>query len=490
MRKILLTLVSFVGLSVLVACGGDSSHTSVPPAPSTGNNAGFSNSSLKGTYVFSASGFNSSSNYNYAVVGVFIADGAGNISSGTRDTVNDNGGQSLSEPITGTYSVNQDGRGQAVLNGNSGQVIYRFVMQSTTSAKLFQISNTSDAVGRILGVPVVTPALISAAPYIVRLDGEDTKKNPYGAIGALTMNGPVAGTIDENDAGTFSPQLTATGTTTTTGPNGRGTLTFTTSTGTHNFIYYPVTSSHFEMISTDKNFFLFGYGDQQTALIAASPAAFGGDQVLNLAGYSTNGAIVETGRLTLDGAGNLTNAIEDYNEAGFFFPSVAFAGTYTVGANGRWAANLVYSTSTLSVVGWQVSTSQSVVLTTGSTIANYSVLETGTLRAQTLGLTTASISGEFAEDLSGIFVGTGNVESTGNFLADGAGNLSGTFDSQTPFADNTDVSQTGLYSVLANGRSAGTVGSVPVVFYTVNADTVYMISSDPNRLYQGKLEKQ
>jgi hypothetical protein len=490
MRKILLTLISFVGLAALVACGDRSSvHTPVPPGPSTGNNAGFSDASLTGTYVFSVSGFNSNRSFSYASIGVFAADGAGNITSGTRDTVNDTGGQTLSEPITGTYSVNQDGRGQAVLNGSSGQVIYRFVMQSPSSARLFQISNTSDATGRILGVPAVTPALVSAAPYIVRLDGEDTHKNPYGAIGALTMNGPIAGTIDENDAGTFNPQLAATGTTTITGPNGRGTLSFSTSTGTHNFIYYPVTSTHFELISTDKNFFLFGYADQQTA-IAATPAAFAGDQVLNISGYTSNGAIVETGRLTLDGAGNVTNAIEDYNEAGFYFPSVAFSGSYTVTANGRWTANLVYSNSNLNVAGWQVSPSKSIILTTGSSVANYSVLETGTLSAQTINLTTASISGNYAEDLSGIYVGSGNVESTGNFFADGVGNLSGTIDSQTPVADNTDIAQTGLYSVTANGRATGSIGDVPVVLYTANADTVYMISSDPNRIYQGRLEKQ
>lgn len=340
-------------------------------------------------------------------------------------------------------------------------------------------------------MPVPTPSLVSNAPYIVRLDGEDTHKNVYGAVGALTLSGTtLTGTIDENDAGTFNAQLAATGTSATTGPNGRGTLSFTTSSGTHNFIYYPVSSTHVELISTDKNFLLFGYADQQTATIAASPAAFAGDQVLNISGFTTNGAIVETGRFTLDGAGNLTNAVEDYNEAGFFFPSVGFTGSYTVGANGRWTANLVYSNSNLSLVGWQVSTSQSIVLTTVSSVANFSVLETGTLSAQTINLTTASVSGNYAEDLSGVFVGSGNVESTGNFLADGAGNLSGTIDSQTPVADNIDIAQTGLYSVATNGRAAGSIGGVPVVLYTANPHTVYMISSDPNRIYQGRLEKQ
>jgi hypothetical protein len=490
MRKILFTLISFVGLSALIACGGGSFKTQIPPSPSTGNNAGFSNSSLKGTYVFSANGV--SPNNSYAVVGAFTADGAGNISSGTRDTVNDGGGQALSEAITGSYSVNQDGRGQAVLNGNSGQVIYRFAMQSAASAKLFQISNTSDATGKIeLQSAVNSNVLQAIRTYIARFDGEDTGRNPYGAVGGLTIAGTaITGTIDENDAGAFSPQLAATGSDTSPDVNGRGTLTFTLSSGTHNFIYYWVSPSRIELVSTDKNFFIFGHTDLQTS-IAGTAAAFVGDQVINIAGFTSNGNIVETGRLTLDGAGNLTNAIEDYNEAGVFFPSVTFTGSYAVAADGRWTANLIYSTSTVSMVGWQVSGSQSsTVLITGSSIANFSIEETGTLSAQTTNLTTTNVSGNYAEDLSGFFVGSGNVESTGNFLADGAGNLNGTIDSQTPFAENTDIAQTGLYSVLANGRAAGSIGAVPVVLYTRDANTIYLISSDPNRIYQGKMEKQ
>ena len=92
MRKIVLTLLSIVSLAALVACGGGSSNSiSVPPAPSGGNNAGFSNASLTGNYVLAANGV--TANNNFAVAGVFTADGNGNITSGTRDTVNDSGGQ-------------------------------------------------------------------------------------------------------------------------------------------------------------------------------------------------------------------------------------------------------------------------------------------------------------------------------------------------------------------------------------------------------------
>src|SRR6266571_5040769 len=119
MRKLLLTLFCIAALLSLAACGGSSSSsTPVPPPPSTGNNAGFSNANLNGSYVFAANGVNVSNTF--AVAGTFTADGNGKITAGTRDTVNDGGAQSLNESITGNYSVSPDGRTQLVLNGGSG----------------------------------------------------------------------------------------------------------------------------------------------------------------------------------------------------------------------------------------------------------------------------------------------------------------------------------------------------------------------------------
>lgn len=497
MSKIILSLISVVTLAALTACGGSSNSTPTTTAPSGGNNAGFSISSLKGTYVFAASGVTTSNNF--ATEGVFTADGAGNISSGARDIYNDGGGQVQEESITGTYSVNQDGRGQLTLNGNSGQTVYRFVMQSPSAAKLFQFSSSADATGRIeLQSPVNSNVLSGTGTYVVRFDGEDSgNKNAYGAIGALTVSGTtVTGNIDENDAGNFS-SLVATGTDTAPDANGRGTLTYSTPNGTHNFAYYWVSPSHIELVSTDKNFFLYGYADFQTATIAATPATFSGDQVFSISGFDSNGfALLETGRLTFDGAGNIINGVEDYNDAGNFFSDVAYGGSYTTAANGRWTAGLAYTSataSTMTLVGWQVSNQQSVVLTTGlvTTAGTSPVLETGTLRAQTTGLTTANITGNYAEDLSGFSLSyNGNVETTANFDADGLGNLVGTLDSQVPGFFNTDISETGIYSILSNGRSPGQIGGVPLVMYTVDANNIYLISSDPTRLYQGKMVKQ
>lgn len=49
---------------------------------------------------------------------------------------------------------------------------------------------------------------------------------------------------------------------------------------------------------------------------------------------------------------------------------------------------------------------------------------------------------------------------------------------------------TGLYSTNIIGRSVGTIAGVPVIIYMVDPTTMYLISSDPNRFYQGKMVLQ
>jgi hypothetical protein len=525
MRKLLLSLVSFVALCALIGCGTSNNTISIPPNPSGGNAAGFSNTSLaSGTsYVFSVSGLNTTGSF--AVVGTFVTDGNGNITAGTRDTVNDAGGQNLGEAIdtvNSSYFVNGDGRGQLVLTGPSGQVVYRFVLHAPTAqqpslvGELFQDGTTSDrvivdAVGIIEQVDPPAPAPPTGTTYIVRLDGEDSTGNPYGAIGGITITtsspsgSTLTGLIDENDNGTFSLELSANATLP--ALTSRGTATLNTPTGMHNFIVYPVSSAHLELVSTDGNF-LYGSATQQTSF-AASNAAFASNQVFALSGVDDSGpqnspaSRVELGRLTLNGDGSLSNAIEDYsNFANIFLGgSLTQNSSYTVGANGRWTANLVNATyaSSTALVGWQVSfdatpqDQKSFILTTNSNI-----LETGVALGQTPGITDANVSGNYAESLSGFNVnGQEFVELTGNLNADGAGNFpSGTYDDQT---DNTGLSLDTLIAgantyntgAATFGRStAANLQNIPVAMYTVDVDTILFVSAQQGDIYQGAIINQ
>jgi hypothetical protein len=487
MRKILLSVLAVALLALLAGCGNNTYTVAPPPTgPSGGNNAGFSVASLSGTYTFATTGVNAVGNtyYMFDVVGVFTTDGAGNVTSGYRDLYTDSGTQVQKEAVTGTYSVNQDGRGQVELKGTNGTATYRFVLQSTGAASFFQFSPTADDIGRLF---VQSSVAAPTGNFVVRLDGEDTSLNPFGSIGFLNISGTtVSGLLDQNDDGTLSTLLATTGSITAPDSTGRGTMALTTSSGTHNFVYWVSSTGHLQLASTDANFWLHGYADQQTG-VSGSTAAFSGGQVYSLSGVNSKGNIAQVGRFTLDGVGNIASGIEDYNNGFVLTSSSAVSGNYTAAATGRWTATTT-SGLAASIVGWQVSASQSVLLVSNGTST---IEETGTLRAQTTGLTNASIVGEFAQDINGYSQDAGgNVEAVANYLADGNGNLTGTMDSQTPGYYNTDYAETGTYSMQTNGRNTATAAGVPLIAYSVDANTFYLISSDPSRQYQGKLVKQ
>lgn len=191
-------------------------------------------------------------------------------------------------------------------------------------------------------------------------------------------------------------------------------------------------------------------------------------------------------------AGALSNGFEDYNYDFNFKPDVGFSGSYVAPVNGRWTANL--STLGDSLVGWQVSSSQSLVLAYNSVSSN--ILETGDMRAQNLAVVSSTnIAGNnYAQAFSGADRGLGNFESTGSYLGGSGGSLAGAIDFQTDADGFTqNYSATGFYSVdPTTGRSttAGSISGVDVVFYSVDADTIYMISANPTSLYQGVLTLQ
>jgi hypothetical protein len=477
------------------------------PAPSGGNAAGFSTSVLSGTYVYAVNGV--SGNNQFAVLGTFTADGNGNVTSGTRDTVNDAGGQTLSEAISGTYSVNVDGRGQLVLNGANGsnQAIYRFVLSSPSAGKLFQdgsgsTSVVADAIGRL---EQQSGAAAASGPYIFRFDGEDTNKFPYGAIGGLSVTGgTISGLIDENDSGVFNANIAATGAISLTGTRGTAQITLppdqsTSFSGTHHYVVYYVSANRVELLSTDTNFFLHGYADLQTSTVAATA-----DQVFNLSGFDGNSSsvfpVIETGRFTLTSGAAPVNAFMDYNEENAYYAPSFSGGPYTVGSGGRWTLSLSsFSTGPFAnqnLVGWQVTPTQALVLVSygnNTLVSGYGIVATGDMRAQTLGLNDTSLSGNnFAQFFSGSNTSLGNFESTGNYLANSTGSLGGTIDFQTDTQGLTvDSAQTGNFTVDPTyGRGSASVSGIPVVFYTVDASDVYLISSDASSVYQGTLTLQ
>jgi hypothetical protein len=105
--KMLLRLLSTLGLSILAFCFGCGQSMLSASA------AGFSDASLSGGYSLALTGETiGTGSFKFVEVDVITFDGAGRLSG--HGTMND-GGRICASAVTGTYNVNTDGSGLAML---------------------------------------------------------------------------------------------------------------------------------------------------------------------------------------------------------------------------------------------------------------------------------------------------------------------------------------------------------------------------------------
>jgi len=96
-----------VDSQTLVLMGADLVHLGIGRAVEQSGSS-FTNSSLSGGFVFSSTGDTQTSVFGVTSAGVFTADGNGNITQGSYDSVSD--GSPVKSALTGTYSVSSQGR--------------------------------------------------------------------------------------------------------------------------------------------------------------------------------------------------------------------------------------------------------------------------------------------------------------------------------------------------------------------------------------------
>ncbi|MGA8877192.1 MAG: Ig domain-containing protein [Candidatus Korobacteraceae bacterium] len=313
---------------------------------------------LQGNYAFSFNGFEEnppkSGQYQPVyLVGSFVADGNGNITSGVMDQAGP-GSQSFTDvPLkASTYNV-PTGSNIATINLASGLGTYGLAAAlSTNNDSSFIMTNSTIWGSGLLKKQTTFSLPTNASSYAFGLFGSDASGIRYAGAGMFTLSSLniTAGAEDTNDGGTPSGELPiASGTMgSPNGNTGRGTLTLNINGQAYNYAYYTTVSTTNELIAVETD-----DGGPQT-IVTLLPQEAGGITgsfsntsltckgpgacvVIQQDGLNSSGPDASIGVATFDGNGNITRTgidslpgyFTDENNAGTASQN-SYDGTYSV----------------------------------------------------------------------------------------------------------------------------------------------------------------
>jgi hypothetical protein len=491
--RLLMTLAAMASVLLISGCGGNSSSTPPP------NQSGFSTSSLNGTYVISVSGTDGNTTTNeavpFAIVGTIVANGT-TITGGSVD-ISDPGntgvniGQAVNPSGSG-YQINTDGRGTATIVTPVATFDFDFVLTSTSNGLISRFDDQGTDIGTGSGtIDLQSAATTLTGSYAFSLSGIDASGNPMGTVGAFTIgsNG-ITGTEDFNEDGTsgsgFSG-LTLTGQATLGTSGTSGTAQLATTFATLGVDVWVIDSAHLKFIETDTGGpFLSGDAYTQVTSLAA------GQLVFALSGTDgTGNPVVAGGYATTDANGNLTNGLEDYNDAGTVIVAKPFSTSSAacVTATGRCQ---------LTLNGFSNGASQTFIFAVYPSSGGGLALEVdsfGLLQGASYSQSATSFtaSGGYGLNLTGENA-QGEVDDIAQFdvssAVSPATNITGTLDENTLGTDLVSVGLNATYTPDTNGDgrgsitapTSGTFGTdieaLNLEYYVVNSSTVVFIDVD------------
>ncbi|HEY1659515.1 MAG TPA: hypothetical protein VGG14_14270 [Candidatus Sulfotelmatobacter sp.] len=494
-------LVALSALMFLGACGNNGGQA-IGTAPPSG---AFSQSSLNGAYVFSASG-EDSGGAPYAMAGTLTANGSGGITGGAVD-IND----LQATPVANTavnnnsvYTIGADGRGTITIgvanNPLTGNISFDFVLQDSSHGLITGFDDNYSGSGTIdLQSSSPTPT----GTYAFSLSGAEvvssTSLADVATVGNFTVGAgnAIGGLIDLNINGVTGSGYadeTVSGGTLTLGPTSTPatTLPTTSSLGTLTFDAIAIDPNHLKFIEMDSGLNLSGDAYSQTA--ATIPD---GNLAFTLSGFTSGGDEVAGGIMMASGGTISASSIEDFNEDGgtqastFTAPQL-FSGTYAPGSadpanSGRNVIDLSGFTGGLTELAAYPSTGGVLLLEidgTGGLILGAGYTQSSTAFAATEG---------YGLNLSGQNASAGaEVDDIAEFTAASSGStITGVIDENSPaVGPNEGITLSGTYvspdsngrgqiSATAGNSSNSTVnGGFDLTFYTVDGTTFPFIESD------------
>jgi hypothetical protein len=468
----------------------------------------FSNSSLKGNYVFSVSGLDINANAFYAL-GAITADGNGNITGGEEDfnSSSISIGYLFGGSITGSYSIGSDGRGTLTLNVpgiNSTPFQFAIAMKALDNAVLNEIDNNVVAATGNIDVQS-TSVSAPSGNYAFGFAGNGLGCGAVNSAGLFAMTpgspGTIGGTQDLNCGGSIIKSQTVSGSFGGNDGLGRGSGNFSgSSTGTSTMIYYVISSSRFRFLADpNRATFFLGSADLQTqASFAASD--FNGSYVINSSANTSSGVSYTLISINASG-GNVSTGYYDVNDTGTA-GQASLTGSYNLSSNGyvngSWTVN---GSATLPFGLYLFSPTQGYYVDERTTAVGG-----GNIYAQSGSVTTNEAwAGSYATKQFGYFLSNGILTPgnasgvSGQISADGNGTLAGTLDINDPsgvISPATLVSpSTYTVGTTAPGRFTAQMttqqeGTRTYVGYIVDQGRVLLLETDNNLVSSGDAIRQ
>ena len=441
---------------------------------------GYTDASLKGTYVFSFRSIDTNNISSYGA-GVVTADGNGNLTAGLEDFNQGSIGFQPNIQFTGNYTINADGTGTATLGFATGTVQWKFVMLADGSARFIEFNSTLSGSGTL--EPQDQSALAAsgfAGNYVFQLNGDSTN-GTIAQAGVLTFdaNGNItSGTEDVNDQGTVTSNAAVTGTYVL-GSNGRATAQVTSSLGTNHYVFYIVNANKVRIVESD-----YPFPATQGVALRQSASAFSnstlkGGYVFASTAIGSNDYIDAAGQFNADGNGNLTAGSLDQDNLGTPTSTTLGASQYSVASNGRTTVKLAPGGG-LNPVNLAVYLADA---THGFAVGlDSSLVTTGELFQQTdTPFSLASLQGSYGIHLAGFNVDTaGNtryLEISAQLTIDNAGNATGREDvnnqGTSPLAGQVTG---GTFTMTSSGRGTLVLNETWNPNGSTSRFAVYMIS--------------
>jgi hypothetical protein len=298
----------------------------------------FNTGVLSGNYVINVSG-SDSAGFPLFQAGAMTAS-AGTVSSGVMD-VNDDLSVQSSVTLSGTYSIQNTGRGTISLTSATTLATQNFALYVVNANLMNIVEIDSGAAPRVLGSlnkAAASPGL--SGNYAFTLGGVDNTNSPL-ALGGVLTTGFTGGTIDVNDNGTSGSLATVTGCTCTfTGNRGQVVLQLSNST-TLGMAAYPAADGSVTLIGTDGTFAAGGVAFKQASPVGQ--VALTGSFALNWNGTFFGVTSLEeediSGQLTGNSSGALTGTLDISVFGNLTNPNAPTTGTVSIQSSGRGTLN-------------------------------------------------------------------------------------------------------------------------------------------------------